>query len=263
MAVRHVDCRVAAALAATLGGRAKVYRTPAAARLPLEQALRLFHPTALAHWLGADGSALQSLVGRDETHRPAPVVVDGSGCPEANATGLRHLIEASLSELEAVVQQSGAILFRGWELKDLQDFDGALRSLKSRPTDFFGTAPRCRLAGSDYLFRNVAFETAAAGGGPAADTHAGEETFRVEVDEVQRVIERVIADGRSAEFALLASMVTELEQERGGLDEELKLKLNAVFAGTTMASKSHPQLFNCKPRADSAVVSRSAETFSF
>ncbi len=232
------------ALTAAVGARARVYHTPTSARTPLEQALRLFHPAALQRWLGPDGSALAQLVGRDEVSKPAPVVVEAVSA-EATATTLQRLIVSALPELERVVRDSGAILFRGWQLKNSIDFDSALKSLRCRPTDFFGTAPRYRLDGSAYLFRNVAFESTARDGTAAevsssCDGHRG---LSVHPDEVQRMIQRV-AEG-DLDLARLAGMVSELEQEHG-LDDELKIKLNVVFADTTLASKSHPQLFNCE-----------------
>lgn len=227
------------ALSAAVGSRARIYCTPSSARTPLDQALRLFHPAALQRWLGPDGSTLAQLVGRDEVSKPAPVIVE-AGSAASTATNLQRLIVSALPELERVVRHSGAILFRGWELRNPVDFDSALKSLRCRPTDFFGTAPRYRLEGSKYLFRNVAFESA------ARDSTAAEVCSRevsVHPDEVQRMIERVVEG--DLDLAQLAGMVSELEQ-KDGLDDELRIKLNVVFADTTLASKSHPQLFNCE-----------------
>ena len=150
-----------AALAAQLGARARISLTPSSAFTPLRQALTLFHPHALWQWLGWSG--VRRLVGRSEATRPAPVVVS----PPSGVTGspqeLAALLREELPAFRASMLISGALLFRGWGLQHNDHFDTALEALRSRPTDFFGTAPRCRLDSSRYLFRNVAFESAGAG----------------------------------------------------------------------------------------------------
>eukprot|EP01043_Picozoa_sp_COSAG02_P020025 COSAG02_NODE_978_length_15497_cov_11.288349_4_plen_291_part_00 len=253
----HMAAHISA-LSAAIGPYARIYHTPTAARTPLDQALRLFHPAALQRWLGPDGSALAQLIGRDEVSKPAPVVVEAASA-KYTVTDLQRLIVSALPELESVVRHSGAILFRGWQLRDPVDFDSALRSLRSRPTDFFGTAPRYRLDGSEYLFRNVAFESAGRDDTTvevcSRDEHSG---LSVHPDEVQRMIEQVVKG--NLDLAPLVAMVSELENERGGLDDELKLKLNVVFADTTLASKSHPQLFNCESSSCSLQSIHSLQT---
>eukprot|EP01050_Picozoa_sp_SAG11_P031244 SAG11_NODE_9622_length_895_cov_1.363065_1_plen_253_part_00 len=242
-----------ATLAASVSGRATVGHIRAPAQKPLEQALRLFHPAALQRWLsGADSEpALTRLRGGDEASAgaPAAVVIRPAGPKHANPAGLQKLIGSALPELEAVARRSGAILFRGWQLQQLEDFDGALRSLRSRPTDFFGTAPRRRLKGSGYLFRNVAFEAPAAA--PEDGTRPALTRARIRPDvarsaitkAVEQAIHTAVDRGRLGQLVALAA---ELERRPGGIDSELKRKLGVVWADTTVASKSHPQLFNCE-----------------
>jgi len=94
------------------------------------------------------------------------VALQPAGIAQASPHWLVAFVNGHRPQLQKVVDDHGAILFRGFGLaKDGEDLEcsvqlaeSVLEAARMRPTEFFGQAPRKQPPGWRFLFRNVAFE---------------------------------------------------------------------------------------------------------
>ena len=90
-----------------------------------------------------------------------PLILTPGPGVEPTADSLITLVRGSVQSLKKLADSSGALLFRGWHLDTIEDYERVLDALGLTPTSFFGQAPR-KPAGR-LLARNVAFEAAKSG----------------------------------------------------------------------------------------------------
>eukprot|EP00164_Ancoracysta_twista_P010708 GFYU01016251.1.p1 GENE.GFYU01016251.1~~GFYU01016251.1.p1 ORF type:complete len:460 (-),score=124.37 GFYU01016251.1:174-1553(-) len=90
-----------------------------------------------------------------------PLVLQPATTGNGNKQFLTKFMRDNKAAVQSAIAVYGTVLFRGFDLDAVEDFEQVLDETNMKPTDFFGQAPRKQEPGWKYIFRNIAFESSA------------------------------------------------------------------------------------------------------
>ena len=174
-----------AGLQVELGSSVALSLSPSNSAAPLVAGHTLFHPKDMAEWLArwsearpGDGDPMRMLMAPEgESFKRAPLIIKPGSAANASSAFLQSWCDEHRAQLAAATDACGALLFRGWNLAEVDDYEAAMDGLGVKTSDFVGTAPRGKVG--RYVLRNVSFESAAAEKEPVPLDH-----FRTGADVV-------------------------------------------------------------------------------
>ena len=150
---------------AELGGRVDLSLVPSTPAAPLVAGHTLFHPADVSKWVArwsearpGDGDPLRMLMApAGEAFKRAPLIIAPAPGAPRDPASLSAWCDEHRQTLAAATDACGALLFRGWELEEVGDYEACMAGLGVKTSDFVGTAPRAKLG--KYVVQNVSFES--------------------------------------------------------------------------------------------------------
>jgi hypothetical protein len=120
-----------------LGDRVELSLVPSTPAAPLVAGHTLFYPADIASWMERwtatrpdDGDPLQMLMApSDEAFKRAPLIIEPASGAPADSASLSAWCEKHREMLEAATDVCGALLFRGWGLDEIDDYEACMAGL--------------------------------------------------------------------------------------------------------------------------------------